>query len=204
MSEDFRGKLPYQGALLGLLAALASGLLALGHELTREPIETQRREELRQSLAQVIPAANHDNDLLADALELTGPDGQPRQVYRAFLGATPTGAAYKVTGYGYAGAIEIVMGVDAQGRLLGVRVLAHKETPGLGDKIEAQRDPWITRFSGLSLGDPPESEWAVKKDGGRFDQFTGATITPRGVVKAIKEGLQWFEANRAALTAAKG
>ena len=92
-----------------------------------------------------------------------------------------------------------MLGVDAQGRALGVRVLSHKETPGLGDKIEVKKGDWILQFTGLSLGDPPVEKWKVKKDGGRFDQFTGATITPRGTVAAIRNGLDFFAANKAQL-----
>jgi electron transport complex protein RnfG len=93
-----------------------------------------------------------------------------------------------------------MMGIAADGKLLGVRVLAHKETPGLGDKIEVKKGDWILRFDGLSLGDPPPERWLVKKDGGQFDQFAGATITPRAVVLAIRGGLDFFAANKAKLT----
>ncbi len=90
-----------------------------------------------------------------------------------------------------------MLGMDAQGKILGVRVLAHKETPGLGDKIDVKKTDWILRFTDLSLGNPPVEKWKVKKDGGQFDQFAGATITPRGVVRAIKEGLEFFDAHKA-------
>ena len=113
-----------------------------------------------------------------------------------------TGVAYEIFGSGYAGEIRLMMGVDASGKVLGVRVLAHKETPGLGDKIEVKKGDWIERFSGLSLGNPPVERWKVKKDGGQFDQFAGATITPRGVVAAIRRGLEFFSANRDRLTQA--
>jgi electron transport complex protein RnfG len=91
------------------------------------------------------------------------------------------------------------MGIDRSGHITGVRVIKHKETPGLGDKIEAAKNSWIFAFEGKSLGDPAADKWAVKKDGGVFDQFAGATITPRGVVKAVKGGLEFFEKNRAQL-----
>ena len=107
-----------------------------------------------------------------------------------------TGVAYEVFGTGYAGQMKLMLGVDAEGRALGVRVLAHKETPGLGDKIEVKKGDWILQFDGLSLGNPPVEKWKVKKDGGQFDQFTGATITPRGVVSAIREGLEFFAAHQ--------
>ena len=91
--------------------------------------------------------------------------------------------------------------MNTRGEILGTRVLAHAETPGLGDKIEATRDDWILAFNGRSLDDPAPERWAVNKDGGSFDQFTGATITPRAVVKAVKEGLEFFQSNRDALLA---
>jgi electron transport complex protein RnfG len=96
-----------------------------------------------------------------------------------------------------------MMGIAADGKLLGVRVLAHKETPGLGDKIEVKKGDWILRFDGLSLGNPPAERWKVKKDGGQFDQFAGATITPRGVLVAIRSGLDFFAANKDQLTEGK-
>ena len=123
------------------------------------------------------------------------------QVYRALSAGQVTALAFQVEGRGYAGEIDVLLGLDADGRILGARVLSHKETPGLGDKIEVAKDDWILAFDGLSLGDPPPERWAVKKDGGDFDQFSGATITPRAVVRALKGGLEFFAANRAALTA---
>jgi electron transport complex protein RnfG len=99
---------------------------------------------------------------------------------------------FQTVGRGYAGPIVCIMGVSRDGQLLGVRVLSHKETPGLGDKIEPARSQWIYEFEGKSLGSPAADKWAVKKDGGVFDQFAGATITPRGVVRAVKGGLELF------------
>ena len=100
-----------------------------------------------------------------------------------------------------AGDIEVLLAISPEGALLGARVLKHKETPGLGDKIDVEKNPWITRFQGLSLGNPPAERWAVKKDGGDFDQFAGATITPRAVVKAVHRALQYFDAHREQLFA---
>ncbi|MHA5866058.1 electron transport complex subunit RsxG, partial [Pseudomonas aeruginosa] len=102
---------------------------------------------------------------------------------------------------GYSGAIQLLVGVTAQGRLLGVRVVAHKETPGLGDRIELAKSPWVHGFDGKSLGDPADAGWAVKKDGGTFDQFAGATVTPRAVVRAVHKALRYFDANRERLLA---
>jgi electron transport complex protein RnfG len=110
-----------------------------------------------------------------------------------------TAVAYEIFGTGYAGEMKLMLGIDREGKVLGVRVLAHKETPGLGDKIEVKKGDWILRFDGLSLGNPPLERWKVKKDGGQFDQFAGATITPRGVLTAIRSGLEFFAANKAKL-----
>jgi electron transport complex protein RnfG len=200
-SAGIQERLGYQAALLGGFATLAGALLMGGHLLTRDAIALRLQEDLSHSLEQVLPPRLHDKDPTASHLALTGPGGIPVQAYRALRGQAVTGVALRLTAQGYAGAIDLVLGVDPEGRILGVRVLAHKETPGLGDHIDLAKDDWITRFAGKSLGDPPEVQWGVNKDGGLFDQFAGATITPRGVVKAIKEGLILFRAQRAVLLA---
>ncbi|TVQ95154.1 MAG: RnfABCDGE type electron transport complex subunit G [Chromatiaceae bacterium] len=134
----------YQAALLGSFALLAASLLVLGNLLTRDAIRERAAEDLRASLTQVIPARLHDNDLLANPLVLPLQDSAgapaPLTVYRALQGLDVTAVAFMVTGTGYAGPIRIMLGVDAHGRVLGARVLAHQETPGLGDKIEVARD----------------------------------------------------------------
>jgi electron transport complex protein RnfG len=200
-AESLRERIPYQAGLLGVVTLLATGLLVLADALTRGPIAERRAEDLTASLAQVIPASLHDNDLTADALTVTDAEGAPVVIYRAVRDGTITGVAYQVRGNGYSGAIDVILGVDPAGRILGARVLAHAETPGLGDKIEAAKDDWILAFDGLSLGEPPAERWVVKKDGGDFDQFSGATITPRAVVGAIKGGLALFADHRDALIA---
>jgi len=200
LSPSYRDRVGYQAGLLGGFSLLAAALLVMGDIATRDTIAQRQAEDLLDSLAQVIPPQLHDNDLLAAELQLTGADGEPITVYRALRGLDVTGVAFEVTGQGYAGPIEILLGIDPNGQILGARVLAHAETPGLGDKIEVNRDDWILAFNGRSLGDPPPERWAVKKDDGEFDQFSGATITPRAVVGAIKGGLELFADNRDALT----
>lgn len=181
--------------VLGGFSLAATLVLAVAYGLTRVPIEQRALEDLSRSLEQVIPAALHDNNPAADTVLLEQPGGAV-VVYRARRAGHVTGVAFETHSRGYAGDIRILLGVDAQGRLLGVRVLQHAETPGLGDKIEAGRSDWITRFTGLSLENPPDAQWAVKKDGGPFDQFAGATITPRAVVNGIRDGLRLFAARR--------
>ena len=191
------------GVLLALFALVTALLLAVSDDLTRGPIAARAAEDLAASLAQVVPDALHDNALGAAALTLDDA-GTPVTVYRGTLSGAVTAIAFERVGYGYSGAIRVLMAVDADGAILGVRVLAHAETPGLGDKIETAKGDWILGFDGLSLGNPPPERWKVKRDGGQFDQFSGATITPRAVVGAIREGLDFFAAHRAELTAIEG
>jgi electron transport complex protein RnfG len=199
---SYRKRIGYQAGLLGGFTLIAAALLVMGDIATRDTIALRKAEDLKASLAEVIPPAIHDNDLLVDPLTLEGPDGLPLTVYRAREGLRVTGVAYRISGVGYAGAIDLLLGLDAAGTVLGTRVLSHAETPGLGDKMEVSKGDWILGFDGLSLGNPPAERWAVKKDGGDFDQFTGATITPRGILSALRGGLEFFETHRDTLTAA--
>ncbi|MEJ2592033.1 MAG: electron transport complex subunit RsxG [Candidatus Thiodiazotropha sp.] len=189
----------YQAILLGGFSTLATALLVAGNLATKDAIVERQKEDLLDSLSQVVPHDRYDNDLLAHPLHLTDGAGQPLTVYRGTRGNDVSALAYEISGQGYAGEIRLIMGLDAKGDILGVRVLSHAETPGLGDKIEEKKTNWILGFNGRSLGDPPEDKWGVKKDGGVFDQFSGATITPRGVVKAIKQGLEYFQSHKTVL-----
>ena len=189
-----RENLHYQGLSLAAVALITSALLALAAAATGPAIQAAEGRDLMASLAQVLPGG-FDNDLLADTVQVPVPEGEVT-IYRARHGAQLEGVVFKVTGHGYAGPIVALLGLDPQGQILGVRVLKHAETPGLGDKIEPTKGDWIHRFAGKALGAPPPERWGVKKDGGDFDQFSGATITPRGVVKAIKGGLELFARER--------
>lgn len=184
--------------VLGGFSLVATLLLSLAYGLTKEPIARSTLEDLRRSLDQVIPASIHDNNPATDTV-LLQVNGTALLVYQARQSAHVTGVAFEVSRKGYSGDIQLLLGIDRSGKLLGVRVLKHTETPGLGDKIEVNRSNWITRFNGLSLGSPPEALWAVKKDGGEFDQFAGATITPRAVVNGIRDGLRLFSAHQSTL-----
>lgn len=185
--------------ILGVFCLGFGILLAATHGITADDIAIRAGEDRLNSLSQVLPAELYDNSPLDHVLLVRDGEGREVKVYRAEKGGRVTGLAYEIRGTGYAGEIRLMMAVDPDGRILGVRVLAHKETPGLGDKIEVKKGDWILRFTGLALGEPPEAQWKVKKDGGRFDQFAGATITPRGVVAAIRRGLEFFRANQAQL-----
>lgn len=180
----------YQTLSLGLVTLLAGAALALAHLATGPAIRAAEARDVAASLAQVLPPGTADNDLLADTIDVPDLDGHPLTIHRARRNGQVVAVIFQVSGRGYAGPIQLVMGVDRDGRVTGVRVTRHGETPGLGDKIEAARHPWIQGFAGRSLDDPAPSRWAVRKDGGDFDQFAGATITPRAVVAAVKQGLE--------------
>ena len=201
---SYRNRVGYHAGLLWAMAAICSAALVMGYKATYHDIKQRQREDMQASLQQVIPSNLYDNDILANKLDIAvdskvmaGKD--VIQVYRASKENRITALAYQITGIGYAGPIEIMLGINTEGKVLGTRVIAHSETPGLGDKIEIQRNNWIESFTGLSLGHPPVSKWKVKKDGGQFDQFTGATITPRGVVRAVKQGLEFFQQHKTEL-----
>ena len=198
----FRKHVGYQGILLGGFAMLATTLLVMGNVATHDTIELRKADDLRDSLSQVIPAALHDNNLLDDRLTLHDND-RDVVVYRGMKMLKTTAVAFGVSGHGYGGEISLIMGVNRDGEVLGVRVLSHSETPGLGDHIEVAKDDWIYSFDGLSFDKVPEDKWLVKKDGGIFDQFSGATITPRAVVGAVREGLLMFNRHREQLIADK-
>ena len=184
------------GLILGAFCLGFGVVLAFSDHITVEDIAARALEDKLNSLAQVIPSSIHDNNLVQDSIPMKDLSGKEITIYRATKGGKVTGLAYEIFGVGYAGQMKLMMGIDTEGKILGARVIAHKETPGLGDKMEVKKGDWILRFDGLSLGNPPAEKWKVKKDGGIFDQFTGATITPRGVVDAIRSGLELFAAHQ--------
>ena len=197
--DAIREKIGYQPVLLGAVALLASAALAVASSSTSAAIAAAEAKDLRDSLSEVLPAGLADNDFLKDTVDLKNGEKMVT-IYRARKEGVVKAALFKVAERGYAGEIQVLMAVDSDGRTLGVRVLKHSETPGLGDKIEVKKDSWVKSFDGKSLGDPAPEKWAVKKDGGIFDQFAGATITPRAVVKAVKGGMDFFTAHKAEIT----
>jgi Na+-translocating ferredoxin:NAD+ oxidoreductase subunit G len=188
-------------ALLAAFAVVGGGLVALTEQLTRERISENERRAMLRSLQEILPADEYDNDLVADTVELPdtrglGIDG-PVVIHRAWKNDEPVAALFPVVAPdGYGGPIRLLMGVYTDGRVAGVRVTRHSETPGLGDPIEVRRSNWILDFQDRQLSDEPDKKWQVRADGGEFDQFTGATITPRAVVRAVRRGLVYFEANQ--------
>ena len=189
--------------VLGLFAIGTVGSVALLQQGTATRIAAAEREAQVRALAEILPAGSYDNHLLDNRLELNAPElghRSPQSAYLALKGDQPSALILPVTAPdGYSGAIHLLVGIFADGRLAGVRVLGHKETPGLGDKIELAKSDWVRSFEGKSLSDPGEDGWAVKKDRGEFDQFAGATITPRAVVKAVHGALRYFDKHRAQL-----
>jgi Na+-translocating ferredoxin:NAD+ oxidoreductase subunit G len=198
---ELRPQLQYQAYILAGFAFVASILLGFADLATKNSIQLRLEEDLKASLEEVIPAELYDNNLLTDTLTLTSADanlGSPQTVfYLAKKQGIVNAVSFKfVAPDGYAGPINLVMGLGKNGEILGVRVISHTETPGLGDKIEIKKSKWILSFNGKSLDNVSYEEWNVKKDGGIFDQFSGATITPRKVVLAIRRGLEFFKAHR--------
>ncbi|HPQ24225.1 MAG TPA: electron transport complex subunit RsxG [Gammaproteobacteria bacterium] len=191
------------GLLLGLFGVIGAGLVGLSYEGTAERIARNEREALLQQLQVMVPAQQIDNDMLNDVIDVSAPAelGAPEtRVYRARHGGVPVATVFSpVVAQGYNGSIRLIVAIRYDGSLAGVRVLTHHETPGLGDKIEIERTDWIRGFDGKSLSDPSPSGWKVKRDGGVFDQFTGATITPRAIVRGVKASLDYFAANKTRL-----
>lgn len=187
--------------MLAVFAISATALVALTEENTREQIASNEREALLEAINVLVPKDKFDNQILQDTLNLPATavlgTTETTSVYRARKDGKPVAAVFTVVAPdGYSGSIRMLVGVYNDGSFAGVRVINHKETPGLGDKIEAKRNDWILQFAGLSLENPDKNQWKVKKDGGQFDQFTGATITPRAVVNAIRGALEYFKDNR--------
>ncbi len=197
--SKLRASIFFSALLLGGFALFAAAILGTGDSGTRDVIKLRLEEDLKNSISQVVPDQVYDNDLLKQTMTIPGPNGKPLTIYQGTKDGKVSAVVYTVSQFGYSGEILVIMAVNTDGELLGVRVLAHTETPGLGDKIEAAKDDWILQFAGLSLSEPPSSQWGVKKDGGYFDEFSGATITPRAVVKAVKMGLEFFEEQKAQL-----
>jgi electron transport complex protein RnfG len=182
---------------LFLFAVVGTGMVALTFENTSHRIAENERRALLQRLNEVIPAERHDNEIFKDVVYVTNSEllgtSAPVPVYRARKDGWPVAAVLApVAPDGYNGAIRLLVAINVDGTLAGVRVVRHRETPGLGDAIEADRSDWILQFDGKSLGNPPVERWKVRRDGGAFDQLTGATITPRAVVNAVRKALLYF------------
>jgi electron transport complex protein RnfG len=195
------------GLILAMLAAICTALVAITHSATAPRIAANEQAYLEQSLKPVLEGIEYDGMLSESTIVLQPPHGlpgnAPATIYRVYADDAPIAALFVVTARdGFAGPIRLLVGIDADGTITGVRVLAHHETPGLGDRIDADKSDWILQFTNRSLGDPDVSGWAIKRDDGEFDQLTGASITPRAVIKAIRDTLIYFSENKDAVFAA--
>ena len=192
--------------VLGLFAVVTVGAVTVLQQFTAERIEASERAAQLRALNEILPTGSYDNQLLDNSIEVQDPllgARQPLPAYVALKEGRPVAVILQaVAPDGYSGAIQLLIGVHADGRIAGVRVVAHRETPGLGDKIDLTKSPWIRTFENRSLNNPEAPGWAVKKDRGEFDQFAGATITPRAVVGAVHRALQYFDTHKLELLTA--
>lgn len=191
-------QIPWSATLLFMFAAVGVGLVAYTYDNTAERIADNERMALLRSINELLPADRYDNDIFHDIMVVSGNDllgtSQAVTIYRARKQGWPVAAILNIIAPdGYNGDIRLLVAINLDGTLAGARVVSHRETPGLGDGIEIERSDWMLGFNGRSLGDPPNQKWKVKRDGGVFDQFTGATITPRAVVKAVHKALLYFQ-----------
>lgn len=192
------------GLVLSAFALVTTALISLTYRGTSETIAGQQQQKLMSILNAIIDQSTYDNSIHQDCVlvqnsELLG-STEPQRAYLARFEGQPVAAAIEtIAPDGYSGKIELVVGVKGQGEVTGVRVLNHKETPGLGDKIDLRISDWILSFDGQVLNNESERSWAVQKDGGKFDQFTGATITPRAVVNAVKNTVTYYQQHGAGM-----
>lgn len=193
-------------AILFVFVIVFTGLLSGAYQWTKPAIDASAAEEKMKLVDEVLPRADYDNALLGDSLALPPtPElglAEASRLFRARRGGQPVALIFEaVAPDGYAGKIRLLLAIHADGRIGGVRVTQHKETPGLGDYIEVRKDknkarPWITQFADLAPTPAADKEWKVRKDGGKLDFYAGATVTPRAVSKAVLKAAKWAEANR--------
>jgi electron transport complex protein RnfG len=187
--------------VLGCFALVGTGLVAFTNDQTHDRIAENRRARLVKALGELVDPSRYDNAIDSDSIEvsnrhLLGTE-QNVTVYRARKSGRPIAVLLTpVAPGGYSGAIDLLVAINRDGTLAGVRVTSHRETPGLGDAIEVERSDWVKSFAGRSLENPSAGGWRLRKDGGEFDQLTGATITPRAVVSAVRKALQYYRENR--------
>ena len=188
------------GLFLSLFAVVGTSFVAVTEHNTRAAIAENERRVLLRNLHALLPAEKLDNDIVTDTLlipasELLGSESESL-IYRARLRGEPVAAIFNsIAPDGYSGKIHLLVGVYVDGKIAGVRAVKHAETPGLGDALEIKKSNWVLDFNGKSLDNPTRGAWLVKRDGGVFDQFTGATISPRAVVQAVKNTLLYYQQN---------
>ncbi len=192
------------GLLLALFAIIGVGTVAVIQTNTAEQIAENERQATLRSINELIDSKRYDNDIFHDLTQIHNPHllgvDEPLTAYLARKEGAPVAAILTVVApNGYSGRIKLLIGINYDSTISGVRVVTHNETPGLGDGIEIKKSSWIKNFNGKSLNQPTPAQWFVKKDGGEFDQFTGATITPRAIVKAVRGALSYFRDHRSDL-----
>lgn len=188
------------GITLAAIAAVCTALVAFTYQLTDERIAANEQAWLEQSLQPALSGLFFDSGVSESMLTVPAPHELPGSedaiIYRVYSGEAPVAALFVVSARdGYAGAIRLLVGVGVDGTVTGVHVLAHRETPGLGDQIESGKSDWVMQFDGRSLADPTSDDWKINRDGGEFDQLTGASVTSRAVVKAVRNTLRYFDGN---------
>ncbi len=186
---------------LGLFAIITAGLIAFTQQGTKDKIVEQVKLARSKALLQIVALSEFDNELLDDAFMLRPSEAlgnsESVEAFIALKDQLPTHLILPVVALeGYTGPIRLIMSIDMSGVIKGVRVIEHKETPGLGDKIDLKKSDWVLAFNGKSLDNLSETQWQVKKDGGEFDQLTGATITPRAIVRAVYQALTYFREHK--------
>ncbi len=191
-------KMIISAIVLGVFSVVGTAMVAFTYEQTKEKIKENHKLATLRSLHQLVPPTEHDNDIFTDIIQVTNlkllGSKEPVTVFRARKNNKPVAAILTVVAPdGYTGKIFLLVAIKHNGSLAGVRVVNHKETPGLGDAIEIEKSSWITQFNNVSLTNPTTKDWKVKRDGGHFDQLTGATITPRAIVKAVHKALLFYK-----------
>jgi len=189
------------GVTLAAIGAVCAALVAITYSLTSERIAANEQAWLEKSLEPALAGLTFEGSVSESMLVIRTPHDLPGPddviIYRVYADEHPVAALFAVTARdGYAGAIRVLIGIEYDGTITGIRILEHRETPGLGDKIVSSRSDWVYQFDGRSLADPGLEEWAIKRDGGEFDQLTGASVTPRAVIKVTKDTLIYFDAHR--------
>jgi len=192
------------GVTLAAIAAICTTLVVVTWHTTADRIAANEQAFLEQSLSPAVAGIDYDSGLLESRLVIPQPHSLPGAgdavVYRVYKDDEPAAALFVVSARdGYSGPIRFLVGISVDGTIAGIHILEHRETPGLGDGIDSSISDWPLQFRGRSLGNPLPSGWAIKSDGGEFDQLTGASVTPRAVIKAIKQTLVYFDANREAV-----
>ena len=198
MMMNYMGK---NGLILGAFALITTGLIALTFTGTESRIKAAQEKQLLSVLNKLVPESQHTNELHLDCIIINDPllgSSESKRIFRARNQSENVAAVLEATAPdGYSGEIKLVVAADTKGDSLGARVIKHNETPGLGDKIDIRVSDWILSFNDVPFEGEGDNRWQVKKDGGQFDQFTGATITPRAVVEAVKNALLFFKQNQA-------